>query len=350
MTTTSTGPQTTAPGDDQAGGLEEGISAVSPSALAVIEKAQTDQAIETAHRYPRSIQQFKQEALALATLDQETAASCIYSLPRKDSRGGSKIIEGPSVRLAEIVVNAWGNFQAATRIIGEDPRFVTAQGVARDLEKNVTVSAEIKRRITGRTGRRYGDDMIAVTANAAASIALRNAVFRVVPRAFVMAIYREARKTAIGDASTLNDRRLAMLDHFAKLSPHLTPERICAALEKKAVDDIGLEDLATLHGIANAIHDGQLSIDEAFPEPEEPADDRPQAEKVAADLRKRRAKDAAKETKAKDKAKSSPEGKPAKPAKEPTKPQEAGGGDPKGELFDKPGEDPKKGQAGQDAG
>src|SRR4051812_48501652 len=70
-------------------------------------RAEVDIQISTAKRYPRSIRNFKQQALEMATFDEETAEGCFYSLPR-----GGKPIEGPSARLAEIVLSAWGNVRA----------------------------------------------------------------------------------------------------------------------------------------------------------------------------------------------------------------------------------------------
>lgn len=55
---------------------------------------------------------------------------------------------------------------------------MTAQGVFHDLERNVAITYEVRRRIVDKNGRRYKPDMIGVTANAACSIALRNAILR----------------------------------------------------------------------------------------------------------------------------------------------------------------------------
>src|SRR5262249_43901797 len=96
--------------------------------IPIVERSDVDIQISTAHRYPRSISRFKQAALAMATSDEETAASCFYKL----SRGG-KEIEGPGVRLAEIVGSAWNNLRYGSRIVGEDDRWVIAQGMAHDL-------------------------------------------------------------------------------------------------------------------------------------------------------------------------------------------------------------------------
>lgn len=231
--------------------------------MSPVTRAEVDIQITTARAYPRSIQAFKQQALAMATLDEETASGCFYALPRS-----GKSIEGPSVRLAEIVLSSWGNIRAGARVINVGDRELTAEGVCWDLEKNIQVSVQVKRRITDKNGRRYNDDMIVVTGNAAASIALRNAVFKVVPMVFTRAIYGAARQVAIGDAKTLVAKRDAMVTYFSKMG--VPVDRLCVAVGKAGVEDIGLDQLATLKGIATAIKDGDTTIEEAFPPPPKP--------------------------------------------------------------------------------
>jgi hypothetical protein len=221
-------------------------------------RGEIDTQITTAKRFPRSITGFKKRAMELATLDEETAQSCFYALPRD-----GKSIEGPSARLAEIVAGSWGNLRSQANIVDEDDKFITARGVCWDLENNVAISVEVRRRITGKNGRRYNDDMIGTTANAACSIALRNAVFKVVPMAIVKPIYESAKRVAIGDATTLAARRDKALKHFASMG--VRQEQIFAKLGRSGVEEITLDDLATLLGLSTAIKDGDTSIDEAFP-------------------------------------------------------------------------------------
>ena len=226
--------------------------------IPIVDRSDVDIQIATAHRYPRSITRFKQSALAMATSDEDTAASCFYKL----SRGG-KEIEGPGVRLAEIVGSAWNNLRYGSRIVGEDDKWVVAQGMAHDLETNVAMTIEVRRRITDKYGKRYSDDMIAVTANAACAIALRNAIFKVVPKTFVDSIYESAKKVAIGDATTLASRRQKALEYFQKMGIAL--DRILAVLGKVGLEDIDLKDLETLTGLKTAIKDGDTTIEAAFP-------------------------------------------------------------------------------------
>lgn len=221
-------------------------------------RAEVDIQVSTARRFPRSIKAFNRQAMEMATFNEDIAAGCIYALPR-----GGKPIEGPSVRLAEIVLAAWGNVRADARVIDVGAKEITAEGMCWDLEKNIAIRVQVKRRITEKSGARYNDDMIVVTGNAACSIALRNAVFKVIPMAFSRDIYRAARATAIGDAETLSAKRAAMVAYFGKMG--VTPEQVYAAVDKPGIEDIGLEELMTLKGTATAIKEGITTVDDAFP-------------------------------------------------------------------------------------
>lgn len=247
---------------------------VTGHALEAQTRGEVDVQIATAKRYPRSIKTFIEHATEMATLDEDTAASCFYALPRD-----GRTVEGPSARLAEICASAWGHMRIQARTIGEDLRFVTARGEAWDLQTNVAIGYEVKRRITDRQKQTFSDDMVVVTSNAAASIALRNAVFKVIPSAFWRPIYLKCRQVAVGPAQTLADRRVKMLEHFQKMG--VEAARVFALLEVKGIQDVTLEHLATLRGLATAIKDGDTSIDEAFKGPGARRDDAATGETTA---------------------------------------------------------------------
>lgn len=225
--------------------------------LSAVDRAAIDMQVATAKRYPRSVDRSLKEALTLATLDEETAASMIYALPR-----AGKTIEGPSARLAEVMAYSWGNLRADADIVAEDKTHVTAMGTCFDLEKNVAIRVRVKRRITDSKGKRYNEDMIGVTSNAAISIALRNCVFKVIPRAFADRIYAEARRASLGKGGTMAQKRTAALDWFGKVG--VKPEEIYALLDVKGLDDVGEDQLITLRGLKNAIKDGETSVESVF--------------------------------------------------------------------------------------
>ena len=245
------------------------IEVVETSALEQMERAQIDVQISTAKRYPRQLAAVKQAMLSFATLDTETAASCFFTLPARKG-GDGKPIQGPSIRMAEIALSTYGNMRAGARVIADDGKMLTIQGVCHDLQTNVCVTVETKRRVTSKDGRRFSDDMIVMTGNAGCSIALRNAVFRVVPLALVKPIYEAAKKTAVGDAKTLVQRRADALAHFLKMG--VAKEKVFAALNVKGLEDIGLEHLEVLLGYASAIRDGDTSVDEVFNQKTEKAE------------------------------------------------------------------------------
>lgn len=217
-----------------------------------------DVQVATARRYPRDVATFMRRARNMAVgLDAETAASCYYSLKR-----GGTLVEGPSARLAEICASAWGHMRCQARIKGEEGDFIVAEGIAWDMETNVLMSQEVRRRIVGRDGQRYSSDMIAMTANAAASIALRNAVFRVIPRAYVDQLFREARAQAVGDAPSLKENARAAVAWFVKAGA--TEEAVFAHLGCGGIESVTLEDVAHLRGLATAIRDGDATLESAL--------------------------------------------------------------------------------------
>lgn len=323
--------------------IEAEFSTLSGGALAEITSAEVDVQIRTAKHYPRSIAKFKDDAISLACLTPETALSCWYSLPR-----GGKEIEGPSIRLAEICASAWGNLRYGSRIIGEDRNFITAQGFAHDLERNQAASFEVKRRITNKSGVRFQPDMIAVTANAACSIALRNAIFRVVPRALVEFVLLKARACAAGEIKSVEVARVAILEYFAKLK--VSKDLLLGTLGRASIDDVTQDDIVNLRSVAKHIKDGEMTVEQAFPQQEQlpPAGATKAQETLDKINEKKGKKKAAKDEPAKEPAKDAPKEEASKEQahkEEPKKEQERGDADDSpgdGKLFGGTGDDPSR--------
>lgn len=239
---------------------EQGLEVVQPQALEAIVRSEVDMQVATAKRWPRSGKKFRERALSMATTSTEVAEQCFYRLKRRGEGGKPTFFEGPSVRLAEIVAMSYGNLRSGTRIIGEDDRTVTAQGVAWDMESNNFVTRETKRRITNRSGRRYSDDMVITTSNAAAAIAWRNAIFTVVPRAIVWGIMRECQQVVVGDKATFSANRDKWVKWALKLG--VAKDELCALLEVQRIEDLDGDGLLTLIGYGTAIRDAEMTRDE----------------------------------------------------------------------------------------
>jgi hypothetical protein len=248
---------------------EVAIEVLPPSTLEALERAHIDVQVATAHKYPRSIEKFKKRALEMATLDYETAESCIYSRPvgkEKDPKSGewvTKYAEGASIRLAEIVGACYGNLRVASRIVEQTERYVTVEGVAHDLETNFAAKSEVKEMTVKKDGTPYDERMRAVIAKAALSKGRRDATFTVVPRALCKSVIDAAKAIVIGDSTTLEDRRKKAAEWVK--SKNIEEARVFSAIGVKGWSEVGLEHLNTLTGLKTSIKEGEVTIDDAFP-------------------------------------------------------------------------------------
>lgn len=248
--------------------IEAALVPIDP-AITLITKAEIDTQIATAHAFPRSLSKFMTDVMSMATVSADVAESCIYALPR-----GGKSVEGPSVRLAEMVAASYGNLRTGARVVYNDGKHVTAQGIVHDLEKNIMHTEEVKRSILQheyKDGKKTGkmvtmnDDMQTVTGRAACAIAYRNAVFKVVPAALINNILDKVREIAKGTLETLVARRDKAMAYFKELG--IKEKEIFDALEVKGLEDIDLDKLVTLRGMATAIKNGEATIEGLFPKP-----------------------------------------------------------------------------------
>ena len=237
---------------------------VSGDALNAIERGQIDMQVATAKKYPRSVKAFMTEAESMICMSQETAEGCSYKLKRKDSTqaGGVKIIEGPSIRLMEIAAASYTNMRYGSRIVAIDQDYVTAQGVAIDMQKNLAITVEVQRSIKGKYGR-YSNDMIMVTCNAAGSIARRNALLGIIPRVYINQLADTAKKFAIGDAKSLPERLQRAFAYFTTVLG-VEQAKVLAYLDKPSMQDCTLEDLGDLQNLKTMLKDGEITIETAF--------------------------------------------------------------------------------------
>lgn len=224
-----------------------------------LERANVDSQVATAKQYPRNIKRSIDNSIVMATMDAETAQSCGYALPR-----GGKPITGPSVHLAKIIVSNWGNMRTEARVVQITNKQVISRGTAWDLEANVASAFEVRRSIIDSKGRRYSDDMITVTGNAANSIAYRNAVFSVIPKAVVDKVYKAAQRAITGDLSDeekLIKRRTSAIKYFID-EYDIKEEEVVKLCGKQTVNQIKADEIALLLGMAQSLKDGDTTVDE----------------------------------------------------------------------------------------
>lgn len=221
-----------------------------------------DTQIATAKQYPRNIHSFMDNAVATITRNENTAASCGYALPR-----AGKKIKGPSVHLARIIAQLYGNIRVQVKAGEIGASHITASAIAFDLESNYAIQVDSRRKILDRNGKRYGEDMINTSMLAAMAIAERNAILKIIPSAIVDELYDVSIKKLTGDLSTeqkITAKIKEVLDYWLKTYT-VGEADVLELLGKQTTKQITPEDIATLRGVAQALKDGETRIEDQFP-------------------------------------------------------------------------------------
>ena len=169
--------------------------------FAVMVRNELDIQIATGKDYPRDPIQSMEDSIASIIGCEGLAEECIYSLPKAGTN-----IQGPSIRMAEVVAYHWQNLRIHCRFIGEFEKHVEVEGCGMDLQNNIGATCPVRRGIIDKYGKRYKPDVIATTVAAAMKIAYRNVVFTLCPPHITHTIYRAVKLHAVGDLKDLPKR------------------------------------------------------------------------------------------------------------------------------------------------
>jgi hypothetical protein len=223
--------------------------------------------VETANKYKRA---------GLATItagiedilrsDPELAEQCFYNKPAgKDRDGNMKYVKGGSVRLAEIIASEYGNIMVQIDA-EENATGVVALCRVYDAQKNFAIQAPVKRAYTSAR-----DQARQNTYNAAVSIAYRNGIFKVVPKAMAEKLWKIAEGITSGSipkagakrGRKTRDAKLSkMIDAFSELK--VTPEMLAEYLMLEKIDDLAPEQYTELRGLYTALKNGDADIGSLF--------------------------------------------------------------------------------------
>lgn len=240
------------------------LEVVPPSALEALERAEVDIAIATAKKYPRDIATCIKTCKQLALRTKAIAATCNYAVPR----GGKKLV-GPSVHFARLVAYSWGNSTALSRVIGCDRSDAHLQGVFHDLESNTRIGFEMDWPVQAPhtdTPERWKDQMN-LAKRGGAAVALRTAIFNVIPLVLFQDIAEEAKHVVAGEGKTFAESRSNAIAACKTLG--ITQEQIYRALEVGGLESITTDDLIYLHGLLQSITEGRVTAIDVFGRPEE---------------------------------------------------------------------------------
>lgn len=244
-----------------------GANIVSPSALEALQRAEVDVAIATAHRFPRDIALSVRHAEVMACRNQKIAEKMHYAVPK-----GGKTRVGPSIGFAKVLIQAWRNSTAIARVIGADQHNVHLQGVCHDLESNVRIGFEMDwpvqapKDLESEGVEARWKFQIDNAKRAGRSVALRDAIFAVVPVTLFDEVLEKAKLVALGTGASFEEKRNNAIS--ACKAKKISQPMIYKALGVAGLESITADDLIWLKSALQNIEDGLDTVESLFGPPD----------------------------------------------------------------------------------
>lgn len=292
-----------------------------------------------AQQFPRSVAQATADFME-ACKSEEFALTAFYSVPNRGS--------GPSIRFAEEAARCYGNFQYGHRELSRSEGKSEIEVYAWDVQKNNRSIRQITvMHIRDKKGANGGPVLLTDQTdidNRVANVAskqMRGRILALLPKALVAEGVAMAKRTLAGDNEKPIAQRVSTMVQVFQKNFGVTAEMLATYIGHP-LDNITIDELADLRGIAEALRDGAKPADyfsTAGAEPEQGADttaDRlaAKAKKPAEEKKAASGKPATEEKKAEEKkpdagAETKKSDEAAKPTEEPkpteqAKPQESG--------------------------
>lgn len=218
------------------------------------------------------------------------AEQALYAYPK-----GGEIVTGPSIRLAEVLAQNWGNISFGIKEVSQENGVSLAKAYAWDLETNVIQEKEFhvphirytKKGIYKLTDPR---EIYELVANNGAR-RLRACILGVIPGDIAEAAVEECKKTMKGGKEPIADRVRNLIAAFNELGVKV--EHIEKRLGHKLDATIETE-LVTLRAVYKSLKDGMAKREDFFDLGLEADQDKPtnkRSEEALKDLRKEPAND-----------------------------------------------------------
>jgi hypothetical protein len=236
----------------------EGATAATNASRAI---AEVQAQVIMARKYPRDPLAATNAILAECDMP-EFAKVALYNFPRGDTR-----VEGPSIRMAEVLARSWGNVMSGTVEVEREGDESSMLAYAWDLETNVMKRREFKVKHV-RDSRKGGKiavteerDIYEVGANAA-SRRERACILALIPGHVVNASVERVKKTLATEVGDPLARAHMMLEKFEKefkVSKIQIEKRL-----KHRIEAISVAEILSLGQIYNSLADGFGGVDDYF--------------------------------------------------------------------------------------
>lgn len=221
--------------------------------------AEVQGAIVLAKRFPRN-QIESMDKIMTACQRPALAEQALYSY----SKGGTEIT-GPSIRLAEAIIQNWGNAQFGIRELEQRNNESTVEAFAWDVENNIkqVKTFQVKHERYTKKGSYALEDpreIYELTANNGAR-RLRACILGIIPGDVIDAAVGQCEQTLKAKADTSPDALKKLLEAFANF--HVTKEQIEKRIQRR-IDTITAAQLVQLRKIYNSLKDGMSSVPDWF--------------------------------------------------------------------------------------
>lgn len=188
------------------------------------------------------------------------AEQAVYAYPR-----GKEVVTGPSIRLAEVLAQNWGNIKFGITEVSQENGVSLAKAYAWDLETNVIQEKEFHvphKRYTKTNTYTLNDprDIYELVANNGAR-RLRACILGVIPGDIAEAAVEECKKSLTNGKEPLADRVRKLVAAFSEFG--ITPENIEKRLKHK-LDTIIEPELVDLRAMYKSLKDGMAKREDFF--------------------------------------------------------------------------------------
>ena len=205
------------------------------------------------------------------------AEKAMYSYPR-----GNQTVMGPSIRLAEVLAQNWGNMDFGLLELDRNDGESSVMAYAHDLETNVkrtTVFQVAHRRDTRQGSKKLTDerDIYEMVANMGAR-RLRACILNVIPGDIVEEAMKECHKTNSGRTNEpIKDRLRKMLNAFSSINVN---NGMIERFLEHPLENTSEDELNELRAIYTTIKDGEKKVEDYFemtklPDPHETLNELP---------------------------------------------------------------------------
>lgn len=243
---------------------DEKLAPSAPNAMVGVAAERAGQEVKVAMframEYPRD-QNASFQRIMQACRRKSLAERALYAFPR-----GAKTVRGPSIRLAEALLQAWGNANAGVVELSNENGESAMLAYAWDLETNTRIDKvfTVKHvRDTKEGSYKLTDqrDIYELCANNGAR-RLRACILGIIPGDVIDAAVDECMNTLRGDGSEpIADRVRAMVTAFAEIGVNqkMIEEKLGHNLDVTTEDE-----LVTLRSIFQSIRDGMADVKAHF--------------------------------------------------------------------------------------